>query len=126
MKRVSLALAVVLISVCVGGVAVADAKHGQKVKKASTKVTIHLSQSTSTAKFNGKTKSKKSACRGRRTVKVIRKGHGAIGHAKSNKKGSWHLKKKAPLKAGSYFAKAPQAKRNHGKLICKAGHSKKV
>src|SRR3989442_951374 len=126
MKKLAIARAVAVLSVCVGGAAVADANHAHKPKKVSTKLTIHLKQSTSKAKFKGKAKSKKSACKRHRKVKVIRKGHGAIGHTKTNKKGKWHLTKQAPLKTGKYFAKAPKAKRNHGKLICKSAHSKKI
>ena len=130
MKKLStvLALAAVaaLLTVSIGGGPALAGRH--HVHKVGTKLTIHFTHSTYSAKFSGKVKSHKSFCRSHRKVVVIRKPSHKVGHTKSNKRGKWSVKTGGTPKHGRYFAKAPKKRvhKHHKTFVCKKGHSRTI
>jgi hypothetical protein len=104
-----------------------SAAHTAKYK---SKVTINFQAGTYADKFFGKVKSKKAACKKKRTVKVFRKKSGpdaVFGKDKTNKKGKYVVAPgKRAKSGGKYYAKAKKRvlKNNSShKHVCKAGTS---
>ncbi len=121
-KLLAMALAGALLVSSIGAVPAAAVHH----KKFRTKVTIHFTQSTYSAAFFGKTKSKKAACRRHRKVKVIRASNGQlIASTKSNRTGDWTANVGGTPPAGDYFAKAKKKILKSG-AICKKGKSPRI
>ena len=122
MKKLLVLLAAVsLLTVSLG----ADFAGARGVR---TRLTIHFTSGTYTANFHGKVRSRKAICRRHRKVKVIRKGHGVIGHTRSNRKGKWILRLGGTPPAGRYLAKTPRKRfRRHNHVtVCRAGKSRTI
>ena len=99
---------------------------GAGVKKFDTTVTINFSQSTYSAKFFGKVKSDKNACKKDRKVLVFHKtnsGKVKVGSDKSNDRGRWRLNVGGTPPPGDYFAKAKKKLLNGGDVVCKSDKS---
>jgi hypothetical protein len=125
-KKLSTAIAVAVLSLCIAGAVAAEAQHAGKVKTIPTSLTIKFHQSTYSATFLGVVKSSSSACVGGRKVSVIRKSNGAkIATDVSNNNGKWKTVLQGQVKSGAYFASTPKVKLNKKKQ-CGAAQSPTV
>lgn len=118
-KLLALALVAALFVTSVGAGPAAAAKR----KKFGSKVTIHFAQSTYTAKFFGKVKSHKAACRKGRKLVLFRRPKARIGSTKSKRTGAWTLSTGGAPSHGRYFAVARRQKLRRDRIICKAARS---
>lgn len=127
MKRFAiLALAVL---VCFGAVNMATAK---PAKKYNTRVTIGAQRDGGeVVGFRGKVRSRKERCEIGRVVRIIKRGDGEVGRARSDQRGRYRVAFGAEneyAENGRYFAKASPKFLNKGgrTRLCKVGKSRTI
>ncbi|UJA19069.1 hypothetical protein HJD18_01845 [Thermoleophilia bacterium SCSIO 60948] len=127
MKR--LAILGLAILVCFGAVNIATAKPG---KKFETRVSIGTERENGNViAFKGNVRSSKERCEIGRVVRIIKRGDGEIGRARSDQRGRYRVAfggEDEYAENGRYFAKAsPKFLNKSGNTrLCKVGKSRTI
>jgi hypothetical protein len=127
MKRPARLGVVALALMLVGGVVVAN---GAGTKKVNTKVSIKAGGTPTDSFLKGKVRARKNGHTVRKCVrkrKVIIKHAGAkVGSDKTNRKGKYKVGVDFYTESGNYRAVAKKRTKNHGRLVCRKGRSKRI